>query len=239
MSRKVNDSIFRLIDAGHVTSATMMANAPFIEEACNRALEYPDCSFGAHLNLTEFPPLTGVGKLGPLLNQQGSFDENNTRNASIDSSISEGLVVELRAQIEKLHSLGIIPRHLDSHHHIHTLPRYFGVLKQIQKEYQIRKVRITRNIYATRENPSKTLLIKKIAFNFALRHYYRTNTTQGFTDFKTFIEHGVAGQLKHEIVEIMVHPGSAIYEDESEDLASPWQEQMKFPVRLINYRDIN
>ena len=215
-----------------------MPNSPFIEEACERASKYPNCSFGVHLNITEFSPLTGDAKLGPLLDEDGTFDEKNTRETPIDSSIAEGLLEELGAQVEKLLSLGIIPEHLDSHHHIHTLPRFFSVLKKIQKKYQIRKVRLTRNIYAAQENVSKPLLAKKIAFNFALKHYYRTKTTQGFTDFKTFLEQGARRQLKYRTVEIMVHPGSTVYEDESEGLAAPWQKNMKFPVRLINYRDI-
>ena len=239
MSQAVNDSTFKLIQSGHVTSATMMANSPFIEEACDRSSLYSGCSFGAHLNVTEFPPLTGSGKLEPLLDNVGAFNEEKTRETSIDASLAEGIFAELCAQIDKLLSLGIAVEHFDSHHHIHTLPRLFPILKKLQKKYQIRKVRITRNIYAAHENVSKKLLVKKSAFNFALRHYYQTSTTQGFTDFKTFVEQGAKRKLKYRNVEIMVHPGSSAYEDESDALAEPWNASMKFPVRLINYRDIS
>ena len=239
MSQSVNDSTFKLIQSGHVTSATMMANSPFIEEACDRALLYPGCSFGAHLNVTEFFPLTGSGKLEPLLDDERCFNEEKTRETSVDALLAEGIFAELCAQIDKLISLGIAVEHFDSHHHIHTLPRLFLILKKLQKKYQIRKVRITRNIYSTHENVSKKLWLKKSAFNFALRHYYQTNTTQGFTDFKTFVEQGTRRRLKYRNVEIMVHPGSSVYEDESDALAEPWNERMEFPVKLINYRDIS
>ena len=238
MSREVNDATFHLIEDGHVTSATMLANSPLIEEACERASLFPGCSFGAHLNLTQFSPLTGPGRLAPLLDDDGNLIEERIRGVSIDSSLAEEIFDEFCAQIDSLQSLGVAVGHIDSHHHVHTIPRLFSVLKRVQKKYQIRKVRISRNIYAAHEKVSKSLLFKKSVFNFALKHYYRTKTTQGFTDFKAFIEQGTRRQIKHRTVEVMVHPGSDVYEDESDQLAAPWNEDMKFPVRLINYRDI-
>ena len=239
MSRIVNDITFRLIENGHVTSATMLANSPYIGEACERAARFPDCSFGAHLNLTQFAPLTGTGQLEPLLDSEGVFIQDKIREISVDSSLADGIFNEFCAQVETLQSLGIAVGHLDSHHHVHTLPRLFSVLKRVQRKYQIKKVRISRNIYADNEKVSKSLLMKKSAFNFALKYYYRTKTTQGFTDFKAFMEQGARRQIKHRTIEVMVHPGSDVYEDESDHLAAPWTEGLKFPVRLINYRDID
>ena len=238
MSRNVNDATFELMGIGQVTSATMLANSPFIEEACERASKFPECSFGAHLNLTEFAPLTGPHDLDPILDADGAFILRRILEIPIDSSLAKRVFEESCAQIEKLQSLGISVDHLDSHHHIHTLPRLFRVLKRIQKKYQIRRVRISRNIYAGDENVSKTLLLKKHLYNFALKHYYRTKTTQGFTDLKVFIEHGAKGRLKYRTVELMVHPGSDLYENDYDQLAEPWRQRLKFPVRLINYRDI-
>jgi predicted glycoside hydrolase/deacetylase ChbG (UPF0249 family) len=238
MSRNVNDATFELMGNGQVTSATMLANSPFIEEACERASKFPECSFGAHLNLTEFTPLTGPRDLDSILDADGAFILRRILEIPIDSSLANRAFEESCAQIEKLQSLGISVDHLDSHHHIHTLPRLFRVLKKIQKKYQIRRVRISRNIYAGDESVRKTLLLKKHLYNFALRHYYRTRTTQGFTDFKGFMEHCTKGRLKYRTVELMVHPGSDLYENDYEQLAKPWRERLKFPVSLINYREI-
>lgn len=238
LSQAVNDATFSLIERGHVTSATMMANSPFIKEACERASSFPNCSFGAHLNLTEFEPLTGPHGFEQLLDDDGAFINNRFLEIPISPSLLERSFEEFRAQIEKLQSYGISVGHLDSHHHVHTHPRLFPVLKKLQKEYQIRKVRISRNIYAGHEKVSKSLLLKKHLFNFALRHYYRTKTTEGFTDFKAFVEQGAKGRLKYRTIELMVHPGSDVYENEFEQLVAPWTEQLKFPVRLINFHDI-
>ena len=44
------------------------------------------------------------------------------------------LKMELSAQIKKAADLGIVPSHLDSHHHLHTFPGYFDVYLQMAKD---------------------------------------------------------------------------------------------------------
>jgi predicted glycoside hydrolase/deacetylase ChbG (UPF0249 family) len=217
----------------------MLANSPFIEEACERASLFPDCSFGAHLNLTQFPPLTGSGRLEPLLDHEGAFVEERIREISIDSLLSEGIFDEFCAQIDKLRSLGVKLVHIDSHHYIHTIPGVFPVLKKVQKRYQIRKVRISRNLYDSAEGISGVLKLKKAFYNFLLRHYYRTKTTDGFSDFSLFYQNAKSGKLKRRVYEVTVHPGSSYYPtDEIDLLKGPWRESLDFPVQLISYAEL-
>ena len=65
-SPKVNGAIFGLLDRGLVTSATMIGNAPFVEETCRRVDQYPQCSFGAHLNVTQLNTVGVRMDLAPL-----------------------------------------------------------------------------------------------------------------------------------------------------------------------------
>ena len=65
----LNDEIFALIESKTVTSATVIANGPAFAQAAKAIAEFPECSFGVHLNLTVFPPLrpspqcrTGAGR---------------------------------------------------------------------------------------------------------------------------------------------------------------------------------
>jgi predicted glycoside hydrolase/deacetylase ChbG (UPF0249 family) len=239
ITREVNRATFDRMKSGQITSATLLANAPYVEEACERAAQFPDCSFGAHLNLTEFRPLTGQDGLGYLLDDKGSFTENPIRKISINSALSNAIYEEFCAQIERIQSLGVTVSHIDSHKHIHTLPRVFPILKRVQKRFNIRRVRATRNMYAAHEAVSKSLLARKIIYNFLLRHYYKTVTTQGFTDLTTFLERGRVGRIKYKNVEIMVHVGSqSYYEDDSDLLDQQWQEIQDFPVRLISYYEL-
>ena len=47
ISRKVNQATFDLMEQGRVTSATLLANGPNVEEACERIHEFASCSFGS------------------------------------------------------------------------------------------------------------------------------------------------------------------------------------------------
>lgn len=235
----VNDAVFELVDQKLVTSATFIANAPDVEEACRRAKDYPGCSFGVHLNVTEYAPLTGPGDLRGLLDDNGNFAREKIRKVTIDSALSEGIFQEFSAQIQRLLSLGATVGHIDSHEHVHTLPGVFPILKKIQKRFNIRKVRISRNIYGLEGTVPLALKLKKAVYNAALRHYYRTTTTQGFGDFKSFHANAQPGKLKQKRVEVMVHPGSEIYGDgEIELLKGPWRDSLDFQVRLISWADL-
>ena len=55
----VNDAIFREIEKGRVTSSTFLANGPGVDKAAKAAKQFPHVSFGVHLNLTEYYPLSG------------------------------------------------------------------------------------------------------------------------------------------------------------------------------------
>ncbi len=238
LSEKVNNSTFELIENRKVTAATLLASSPWIEDAGQRARHYPECSFGVHLNVSEFSPLSNAHGLEPLLDHSGKFAGQRIRQVPIDSELSRAIYQEFCTQIQKLQSLGICVSHIDSHYHAHTISRMFPVLKRIQKRFQIRKVRITRNIYGSDDLIPRNLILKKYLFNFMLKRYYRTRTTQGFTDFKTFLERGTLEYLKYDTIEIMVHPGSDSYENEYEQLKTPWQDSIKPMVRLISFRDI-
>lgn len=259
ISPEVNRATFDLMKQNLVTSATLLANAPDLEEACVRLPEFSQCSFGAHLNITEFQPLSSSNKIKPLLDHTGALNLERFRQATIDPSLAEGIFEEFCAQIEKLVSLGVQLSHLDSHHYILSVPRLFPVLKRVQKKYQIRKVRISRNIYADGlpmdlgvtpfalgidpdlgyKDISKILRAKKWVYNFALKHYFPTKTTDGFSGFRLLYESARFRKLKHNTFEVNVHPENDYYDSsEVEILRGPWREEVGFPIRLISYHQL-
>lgn len=240
-SLEINDAVFALMVGKRVTSATMIANGPDIEAACQQAGHFSSCSFGAHLNVTEFRPMSGSRQLQAILDDEGEFaGEERIRQVSIGTELAEGIFSEFYAQIQRLNSLGVAVTHLDSHHHVHTIPRILPILKKVQKEFNLRKVGITRNIYAQPQMISRSLAMKKTIYNFFLRRYYQTITTQGFADFRTFFKCGTTKGVKFNTVEVMVHPGSLVYgyQGETQILRTPWEDTMGRPVRLISYKDL-
>jgi predicted glycoside hydrolase/deacetylase ChbG (UPF0249 family) len=237
MSQPVNDAIFDLMKKGRVTSATLMVNGGAVEDAVNRLGQFPHCSFGVHLNGTEFAPVSSHPGLAPLLNDKGEF-AGNLRKVPFTSAIRAGMLAEWTAQVERAMTLGIPISHVDSHHHVHTEPRLFRILKQVQRRFSIRRIRISRNLYGTRESIPLTLRVSKAGWNFALRHYVPTRTTQTFGSFSMFYERAQAGIPWHGPIELMVHPGAARFAAETALLWGDWKRQFANNSELISFNDL-
>ena len=228
------------MDRGKVTSSTLMANGPAFDEAIRLIPKYDNRSFGVHLNVTSHHPLTNDDCLGALLDSEGRFS-GNIRRIRIGKEMRGAIYREWCAQIDRVRSSGVEVSHLDSHEHVHTIPRLFGTLKHVQKTFGIRKVRLTKNIYDSLQPVSRRLMFVKHIWNLALRLYYPTRTTDGFTNLITFVRSPGEKKRRFRTVELMVHPGGSAnrdYKEEEKLLKNKWQRRLPFGVRLISYHDI-
>lgn len=238
LNAKVNQAIFELISRGRVTSATLLANGAAVEEAARRLREFTQASFGVHLNASELQPLAPTPGLAPILDERGCFAGNRLREIPITRSLRQALFIEWSAQVRRLLDLGVPLSHIDGHHHMHTVPVLFPVLKRVQSEFGLTKVRISMNIYPRTNPPPKDLLMKKALWNTALRYWGITKTTAGFTSLETFCDVATELPNKHETIELMVHPGNPGFASETAILSKPWEEQLPSPVRFVSYLDI-
>lgn len=231
-SRSVNNAIFDMIKHGHVTSSTILANGPQVDHALAQLVNFPQASFGIHLNLTEFRPISGPEGLGSLLNSNGEF-HGRLSQVQFRKESYKAVSRELTAQIEYLRGKGVSISHFDSHHHVHTLPSLFPVIKYLQAKSNIRRARISWNVYDEARRPSPVLFTKKRLYNSALRNFVRTATVRGFSDLPAFIENAKSGRLSHGTYEIMVHPGTSNEEDAL--LTSAWKSHLSCSIQMINY----
>jgi chitin disaccharide deacetylase len=238
MSREVNDATFELMSRGRVSSATILANAPATRDAARRAQAFPRCSFGVHLNLTQFEPLTGGPGARLLGDERGQMTRAN-RTAAADPARIRAAYRELCAQIECVARLGVRITHLDSHHHVHTRPGFFPVLKAVQRRYGIRRVRLSKNFYAPDAPCPAPLAWRKRAYNQALESVYATVTTGAFTEFLTYYHADDISRRSIDRVELMVHPGAASAARETAILESDWIARMGRQVQLISYADLS
>lgn len=236
MSEPVNEAIFQGMRSGVITSATMLSNGPAVKSAAQSLHLFPDCSFGVHLNLTEFVPVCADSrtKLASILDQNECFNGNSIREVTIDPSMLRAVFREWCCQIEKLMQLGVQPSHFDAHHHVHTIPQMLPVLAALRRRYKINKVRISRNMYQDFERPSQSLLAKKRAFNLALRAI-GFRTTRLFTDLATYVKLCAARPPRPESAELMTHPGSAPTGEEVSLLESDWPSRLAYKATLVNY----
>jgi chitin disaccharide deacetylase len=238
----VNESIADLIVRRRITSATLIANAPALEDAVRRIPGGSHCSFGVHLNLTQFEPLTPLkdrGVLSVCLDEKGYFrGEEYLRSTRITSALREAFFKELCFQAEKICALGVKISHFDSHNHVHTMPALFPVVKRLQRHFGIRKVRTTWNVRPPSCKASLLLILKKRIWDLALRHCYHTTTTSGFTSFAMFYDLAKTTSLDHDSIELMVHPGHMHFEEETQLLCTDWQKTVPFSTELISYHDL-
>jgi chitin disaccharide deacetylase len=236
-NQQVNESVFDLISKGSVTSASLLVNGSAYEDAIRCSRDFLYCSFGVHLNITEGLPLTNNIDLRAILKPDGTFDGDKIRRIVIKEPLRKAILKEWTAQVEKVLKSGILVSHFDSHHHIHTVPGLFATLKQLQKRFRIRRVRITMNIYPQDNTVPLSKLVMKKLWNFGLRNCYRTQTTEGFTSLEIFTE-AVGLNLHFNSIELMVHPGLVNYEMETRLLSDEWWRSLPVEIQKINYNDL-
>jgi predicted glycoside hydrolase/deacetylase ChbG (UPF0249 family) len=237
-SLEVNDAVFHLMAIGRVTSATLLANGAALTDAAVRSRSFPQCSFGVHLNASQWQPITHDTGLRPILDDAGCFAGDRLREVYITSALRAALFREWCAQVERVQSANVRVSHLDSHHHMHTVPKVFPVLKQVQRRFGIRRVRQTMNIYAPDKPATRRLLASKALWNWALRNYFATATTDGFTSLEMF--HRSAARLgrNYTVVELMVHPGREAFMAETALLTGEWWRDLPFPIQIMSYNDL-
>lgn len=141
MSNAFNKAVLDGYNNGFLTSASICANGEAFSSAVNEVIpECPNLGIGVHLNIIE-------GK--SLLNEKTLFtDSNNNFNNGYLKLISlsnnnlflEQVEKEFRAQIEKVLKYTKVD-HLDSHVHVHAIPKIFELICKLAKEYQIEQVR--------------------------------------------------------------------------------------------------
>src|SRR5436309_2289835 len=85
MSESINEAIFQGMERGAITSATMLSNGAAVKHAAQSVHLFPACSFGVHLNLTEFSPLCSGSPtdLARILDANQRFNGNSIREVEI------------------------------------------------------------------------------------------------------------------------------------------------------------
>lgn len=129
----VNYGIVDAYQRGILTSTTLMANMPGFEHAVRLKKELPDLGVGVHLTLTCGKPLLNNVH---TLTENGSFKPLSFYQQPFQIDLQQ-LYQEWNAQIQKVYRAGIVPTHLDSHHHTHTFGDNQEVVIALAKKYDL------------------------------------------------------------------------------------------------------
>lgn len=140
-------------DEGIVTACSVVANGRAFEDAVERLRDRPELDVGVHLTLVGERPLSPPEKVKSLIGRDGAFLSNFrafTRRYMLGGIDAAEVEQELRCQIERLLAAGLKVVHLNSHQHLHVLPRIFEVVVRLAEEYRIPWVRVPREPSAGR-----------------------------------------------------------------------------------------
>ncbi|MGA2651440.1 MAG: ChbG/HpnK family deacetylase [Terracidiphilus sp.] len=154
LTRGVNRAVAELHQAGVLTSATLMANAPGTGDAIEIALATPSLGVGCHVVLVDGEPVLSAHREIPALANPitGRFRSTLTgflrllygpasRLAS-RAQIASAIEAEAAAQIALLKSRGLRLTHIDTHKHVHMFP---AVLRPILRAARTAGIRTIRN----------------------------------------------------------------------------------------------
>lgn len=218
MSNAFNKAVLDGYNSGFLTSASICANGEAFDAAVNEIIpECPKLGIGVHLNIIE----------GQSLQNNEKFDTNYLKliYLSNNSSFLSQTESEFRLQIEKILKYTKID-HIDSHVHIHAIPKIFELTCKLAKEYNIKQVRTQFEKFYFVPNLTKHLnihyppnILKIILLNAftyknkeIIKHYeLQTNDYiigvgyTGLMDDKT-IYNGLCAIKENAIVEALIHP---------------------------------
>ncbi len=136
MSKGINEGIVKAVREGIVTSVSVLAAGGAFDDAVRLARANGIGDVGAHLSITEIPNLA-LGKDAKSLELFlaefifGRMREDDLRR-------------EFKAQIDRIRKAGFEITHLDSHEHIHLLPRMLRIFIGLARECSIPAIRLLR-----------------------------------------------------------------------------------------------
>lgn len=169
LSKGSTDSILACVDAGVVTSVSVLPNGPAFEyavaELSKRSVRPTLC---AHLNLTEGRPLAPATDVPLLVSTSGTFKGaghlartyffgSHEKRRLLRAQISHELLLQMRRVVDAgLSKQGLW---VDGHQHVHMMPFVFEELVKLKQQLPIVHVRI----------PSEPFHVH-LPFRYSLRH---------------------------------------------------------------------
>lgn len=144
LNANINEAIERCFREGILTSASLMANGKAFDEAVKIA-KNTDLDVGIHFGLVQGKPICNSYQVASLIDHDGKFFSNSKifiKNYLLGRISINDIEKELLSQAEKILDTGLLISHLDSHQHLHLLPKILEVINKISKKYSIKFVRL-------------------------------------------------------------------------------------------------
>lgn len=142
---EVNHAVIEGYRRGCLRSASFMSGGSAAEEAASLARENPGLGVGIHLTLVAEKPVLSPTKIPSLVGEDGRFWSDHTvfiKKFLIGAISLSEVGAECEAQILRAKALGLSLTHLDSHQHLHVLPKVISVVLSLAKRHGLKKMRL-------------------------------------------------------------------------------------------------
>lgn len=222
LNDEVNEGILKSFRNGILRSASLMANGNSFDHAVGIIHSNPNLDIGVHLTLVEGKPIMAADKIPSLLNENGNLYTHAIKFTKkyFSEVINLGEAYEeLNAQIRKVLDHGINISHIDSHQHIHMLPKILDLIIDLANQYNIKFIRLPKEnicVYMFRDLTSLERIAQIATLNYFCSKAEKKIPTK--TDF--FAGYYFGGKLSKQnlltlinylpaegVCELMCHPG--------------------------------
>jgi predicted glycoside hydrolase/deacetylase ChbG (UPF0249 family) len=140
ISSEINRGIFTAYEHGVVTDSSLFIKGACSQEAITMLRKNPQFPAGIHIDLD---PLLGWESPG-----KEKFTRQELHLLMNESTFVKKIQKEIHEQIEAFLDTGLIPSHIDTHHHVHGFPRIFEILMEAIDRYGIKAIRFSKTGYA-------------------------------------------------------------------------------------------
>ena len=253
ISRGVNAAIVEAHSEGILNSTSLMVNQAFAKEAVAAAKKMPDLEVGLHLNLTNEKPASNPQDIPLLVGADGKL-KNGFVNLLLLSILhpkkfAAQVETEIRAQVQKYMQTGLKMAHIDGHRHVHLIPAVFKIVRNIQREYNVPRVRVMNEnaVNTILQNKSKSWLFDGgLVKYFILRFLTWWNGYKSDVYFYTIlftckISREQFCNIKiprgYKAVEIMIHPGKP--EIDKQYPESVWDDNILSDWRAVELQTLS
>lgn len=142
MTPGTNKAIFEGFDHGIVTHSSIMSNCDYFTEAVDGLKTRKDLNIGIHLNLTYGKALNS----NPLYNDNNGVFNLGYMAIFVKSIFQKDFIKEVKKEFELqilcVLNSGITIMHIDSHRHIHLIPKIYNIVVDLSVKYNIKRIRL-------------------------------------------------------------------------------------------------
>lgn len=220
-----NRGIFEAIEAGRVTSVSILVNGDGFEDAMERwkSLGKTEISLGVHINLSEGRPISQDLRI--LTGHDGLFRGKRAAHVLLiepsEVELEREIQKEINAQIGVLRKFKTPITHLDGHQHIHVAPVVLPIALSEASKSKIQWIRIPDephpsllSLMAQADTQDETAMFSKLGM--AARSSVMLSEIESCDHFRGLYLRGkldialldeLLQNLPMGLTELMVHPG--------------------------------